>query len=57
MMNFVLLKILAFLDRKEQNSPKYKTDAAGIYYWLKNYADSGTLAGGRRGRGRPGMTH
>lgn len=36
---FVLLKILAFLDRKEQNSPKYKTDAAGIYYWLKNYAD------------------
>lgn len=36
---FVLLKIIAFLDRKEQNSPKHKNDAEGIYYWLKNYAD------------------
>jgi predicted nucleotidyltransferase len=36
---FVLLKIIAFLDRKEQNSPKHKNDADGIYYWLKNYAD------------------
>ena len=38
---FVLLKIIAFLDRQARWDAKHKDDAGDIYYWLKNYA-SGT---------------
>lgn len=36
---FVLLKIIAFLDRSQRGDPKHKNDAGGVYYWLKNYAE------------------
>jgi len=35
---FVLLKIIAFLDRKTQGKEKHKDDARDIGYWLENYA-------------------
>lgn len=35
---FVLLKIIAYLDRKERGGDKYKDDAKDIAYWLHNYA-------------------
>jgi len=35
---FVLLKIIAFLDRKAQGEEKHKDDAKDIGYWLENYA-------------------
>ncbi|MBI5210133.1 MAG: hypothetical protein HY927_09210 [Elusimicrobia bacterium] len=35
---FVLLKIIAYLDRKERGGDKYKDDARDIAYWLQNYA-------------------
>jgi len=38
---FVLLKIIAYLERKAQGGGKYKDDARDIEYWLRNYA-SGT---------------
>lgn len=38
---FVLLKIIAYLDRKAKGDPSYKDDARDIEYWLRNYA-SGT---------------
>ncbi|MFH2202009.1 MAG: hypothetical protein ABIJ96_02740 [Elusimicrobiota bacterium] len=34
---FVLLKIIAFLDRKAQGKEKHKDDAKDIDYWLQNY--------------------
>lgn len=34
----MLLKIIAFLDRKEQEHPKYRDDARDIEYWLRHYA-------------------
>lgn len=38
---FVLLKIIAYLERKSQGDAKYRDDAGDIEYWLRNYA-SGT---------------
>ncbi|HAM36209.1 MAG TPA: hypothetical protein DEB40_02230 [Elusimicrobia bacterium] len=35
---FVLLKIIAYLDRKERGGDKYKDDAKDIAYWLQNFA-------------------
>lgn len=35
---FVLLKIIAFLDRKAQGKEKHRDDAKDIEYWLRNYA-------------------
>lgn len=35
---FVLLKIIAFLDRKASREARYKDDAGDIHYWLTNYA-------------------
>jgi predicted nucleotidyltransferase len=37
---FVLLKIIAFLDRQERQDFKYPNDAVDIYYWLENYASA-----------------
>jgi len=38
---FVLLKIVAFLDRRARQDPKHRDDAKDIEYWLRNFA-SGT---------------
>lgn len=38
---FLLLKVIAFLDRKERHDPKHRDDARDIEYWLRHYA-SGT---------------
>lgn len=38
---FVLLKIIAFLDREARRDPKHRDDAKDIEYWLRNFA-SGT---------------
>ena len=35
---FVLLKIIAYLDRKSRADAKHKDDAKDIEYWLRNYA-------------------
>ncbi|OGR87989.1 MAG: hypothetical protein A3J74_03710 [Elusimicrobia bacterium RIFCSPHIGHO2_02_FULL_57_9] len=35
---FVLLKIIAYLDRKERAEAKHRDDAKDIAYWLHNYA-------------------
>ena len=35
---FVLLKIIAFLDRKARQEIKYQDDARDVLYWLTNYA-------------------
>lgn len=35
---FVLLKIIAYLDRKDRGRDKHKDDATDIEYWLRNYA-------------------
>ena len=33
-----LLKIMAFLDRKQKGDPKHKHDAGDLRYWMKNHA-------------------
>lgn len=38
---FVLLKIIAFLDRESRRDPKHRDDGKDIEYWLRNFA-SGT---------------
>lgn len=43
---FVLLKIVAYLERKAQGDAKYRDDAGDIEYWLRNYA--GGTEDGRR---------
>jgi predicted nucleotidyltransferase len=43
---FVLLKAMAYLDRKEQGDAKHKDDASDIEYWLRNYASG--VEDGRR---------
>ncbi|MFC1523025.1 hypothetical protein ACFL6Y_11510 [Elusimicrobiota bacterium] len=43
---FVLLKIIAYLERKAQRNEKHKDDVRDIEYWLRNYA-SGTMDGRR----------
>lgn len=43
---FVLLKMISFLDRREQGDPKHRDDARDIDYWLNNFA-SGTNDGRR----------
>ncbi len=35
---FVLLKVIAYLERKSQGREKHKNDAKDIEYWLRNYA-------------------
>lgn len=35
---FILLKVIAYLDRKSQGRDKYRDDAKDIAYWLHNYA-------------------
>jgi predicted nucleotidyltransferase len=35
---FVLLKIIAFLDRRERQDVRYRNDAVDIHYWLEHYA-------------------
>jgi len=54
---FVLLKIIAYLERKAQGGEKYKDDARDIEYWLRNYA-----SGAEDGRRfdlvkKPGLSH
>ncbi len=54
---FVLLKIIAYLDRKAQGNNKHRDDARDIEYWLQNYA-----SGARDERrfdlaNEPGLTH
>lgn len=54
---FVLLKIIACLDRKSQGGSKYKDDAKDLEYWLRNYA-GGTEDGRRFELAKePGLTH
>lgn len=35
---FVLLKIMAFLDRRAAGHDKHRSDAEDLVYWLRNYA-------------------
>lgn len=39
---FALLKIIAYLERREQGDAKHKDDAKDIEYWLRNYAGGTT---------------
>lgn len=43
---FVLLKVIAYLDRKDRGDIKHRDDAKDIEYWLRNYA--GGAEDGRR---------
>lgn len=43
---FVLLKVIAYLDRKGRGDVKHRDDAKDIEYWLRNYA--GGTEDGRR---------
>ncbi len=38
---FVLLKIIAFLERQSRHDPKHRDDGRDVEYWLRNFA-SGT---------------
>lgn len=54
---FVLLKIISYLERKEQGHVKYRDDGRDIAYWLRNYA-SGTHDGRRYDlAGRQDLNH
>ncbi len=35
---FILLKVMAFLDRRAAGNQKYKSDAEDLLYWFENYA-------------------
>lgn len=35
---FILLKMMAFLDRRAAGNEKYKSDAEDLLYWFENYA-------------------
>lgn len=37
---FVLLKMISYMDRKDQGHAKHRDDARDIAYWLHNYASS-----------------
>lgn len=54
---FVLLKIIAYLDRKAQGNNKHQDDARDIEYWLQNYASG--IKDERRFdlANEPGLTH
>jgi len=51
---FILLKVISYLDRKEQGRVKYRDDAKDIEYWLRNFA-SGTDDGRRFELGKSGV--
>ena len=54
---FVLLKIISYLERKEQGQVKCRSDAKDIEYWLRNFA-SGTEDERRYSLvGRAGLAH
>lgn len=53
---FVLLKVISYLDRKEQGQVKHRDDARDIEYWLRNFA-SGTKDERRFGLGQAGVEH
>ncbi|MBI2070038.1 MAG: hypothetical protein HYT79_05490 [Elusimicrobia bacterium] len=54
---FVLLKVIAYLERKARNDAKRRDDARDIEYWLHNYA--GGIKDDRRFdlAGKPGLVH
>ncbi len=53
---FVLLKIISYLDRKDQGHVKHRDDARDIEYWLRNFA-SGTEDERRFSLGPAGVEH
>lgn len=39
----ILLKIVAFKDRKSRGDPRYRNDAEDLMYWFRNYPGSGAF--------------
>lgn len=54
---FILLKIIAFLDRKARHDPKHRDDARDLEYWLRHYASGADDARRFELAGQPGLDH
>lgn len=52
---FVLLKIIAYLERKARQDPKHRDDARDIEYWLLNFASGADDARRFDLAGKPGF--
>lgn len=54
---FVLLKIIAFLDRRARQDPKHRDDGKDLEYWLRNFASGADDARRFDLSGQQGLTH
>ncbi|MEK9141750.1 MAG: hypothetical protein AAB308_11910 [Nitrospirota bacterium] len=54
---FVLLKIIAFLDRRARHDPKHRDDGKDIEYWLRNFASGTDDARRFDWAGQSGLAH